>query len=102
MIYKPAELLLENRASLCVLELPLQVMGHCHENKGSDENEGQEQLPGCFLTPEDCLEGCLENTESMGCEFNTTNKGCYIHKAQIQGVGESKVHICWLFIGKNY
>jgi len=80
-------------------KLPLKVNGHlCQEKKGNDTNEGQEQLLGCFQTPEDCLKECQEYTESTACEFNNITRECFIHKAHIQGVGEAKGLTCWLFI----
>ena len=85
---------------LFLLELPLEVTGHCQERSGDDENAGQEVIQGCFPTPEDCLKTCQENTTATGCEYDTLNKDCYVHTAHLTGVNTNKTgHICWMFVG---
>ena len=75
--------------------------GTCEEEEGREK----EAVAGCFPNPEDCLLACQENTESTGCQFDANNKGCYITKTNILGIGglEPGQNItCWAFIGKDF
>ena len=81
--------------------------GFCVKASGSDQNHGVIKVNADNIITSTlkfhCLQKCLAHPGATGCEviWDQSNRGCYIHTAEVARGNNAPRHNCWIMSSKS-